>query len=778
MSIFKSYKKTLPFLLVNITGLAIGLACSIMLILFVINELSYDKHFENGERIVRLLSALEENGEIAYYPIDLRKAYTELPARIPAIEQAAQIYKGWGNEVIYEKEHFQNLELFYVDAEFLDIFQMKFIEGTPKTALKDPYTLIITKPFADIIFGSAGEAMYKKLSINEEDYTILGVVEQLPSNTHFTFDLLTNLRSAPYLENYGGLEFFTYYLIKENASLADTRTEIEKVYTEMLQPFAEYFNETVYGETELLTDIYLHSKADFGLGSTNDVKSIRILILLAIVILLLAVTNFINLFMAQGEGRMNEIGIRKSNGAEKKDIIKLFFREVTFTVMIAFVAGFLLALIITPYFSVLIGKPVDFIQLLNPAFIICITLLFIFTVIITASYPSFYLSSFNPLEILEKRIRFSKRRLTSILVIFQSVITIVLISYIFVINKQTMYLENMPKGYDTENILNFMLNKKTVSHYKTIKEELLKSPAVENVSGGHHIIGMGYSGQGIALPENRENQFSINEYRIMPGMCELMGFQLKEGEFFKEDQPEGINRIILNEAAVKMLGLEYPVAKKHVYYKGEAEIAAVVKDFIYAEPTDKIQPLVMSTNYVNAKIITIRFSENIQRANAETIALNTLRMFDPEFVVNPVWSDDIYRAKFESIKTHSQIVLAASLLSLFISMLGLIAIHLYATIRRVKEIGIRRINGASRQAVFILLSKEIIKWMIIAGIIAIPVAYYIAGNWLNNYANHTTLSWYLFFIPVILQCVIAILTTSGVSWHILSRNPVEALKKE
>ena len=776
MNILNFYKRTRFFLFVNILGLAIGLAASIMLILFVVNELSYDKHFPNSERIVRLNTVWEENGNKMHYGINLRKAYTEIPNKVPGIETTIQIYNGGTTEAITDTERFQKLGLLYTDPEFFQVFQMKFVEGTPDGVFDNPNSVVITRKYADIMFGGASNALNKNLSIKEQDYVVSAIVEELPSNTHFTFDILANMRSIAYVQEYGGLEFLTYYLINKDANLQDVSATIAKEYSAMIEGFGGNSGINVYGYVENLTDIHLKSQVGSTSSKANNMYFVVLLIVLAVFILFLAITNFINLFMAQGEVRMNEIGIRKANGGSVGDIIRQFFSEVSVIVFIAFVIGFFLAVLVTPFFSEIIQRTIELTQLWNPVFIISIIGLFLLTVLLTASYPSFYLSRFNPLDILGKRIRFSKRRLISLVVIFQSVITIILISYILVINKQTAFLQDIPLNYNPKNVVSILGNQEVLKSYDALKQELLKMPEVEVVSSSHHILGGGCSGQMIGLLESPDVAYSINEYRIMPHMCEAMQFELIEGEFFKENAPDSIRMIILNEAAVKMLNLEYPVVGKTVQYYIPSEIVGVVKDFGYGDPAERVEPLVLCR--VNSpRHVYIRFNENVDRMKAEAVVLDAFRKIDPDFIINPIWSEDIYLKKFESLKIQSKVIFLGSLLSVFIAMLGLLAIHLYSTIRRTKEIGIRRVNGAEPKSIFVMLSTNIIKWIAIASIIALPIAYYIESNWLNNYANHTSLGWAVFVIPVLIQCIIALVTTSGVSINILSKNPVEALKQ-
>ena len=778
MNIFNSYRRTRFFLWVNITGLAIGLAASIMLILFVVNELSYDKHFANHDRIIRLVNTLEINGEKNDMPITLRKAYTEIPGKVPGIEAATQIYEQGETELIYNSEHFQKLNYLSADSGFFRVFQMKFLAGTPETALADKNSMVITGKYANIVFGSAANATGKTVSVGGQEYIISAVVQEFPVNTHFTFDMMSNINSVDWISQAMGLEFLTYYLINPSASMPDVRANIEKAYTDIYTPFVAQFNGKGRGVTEKLTDIYLHSTMHSRSEKSNDMKFVWLLIIISLVILVLAVINFVNLFMAQCETRMNEIAIRKTNGASIGNIVRQFFTEVSGIVLLAFAIGFFLAVVATPYFAQLIHKGIEFRQILSPTFILCTLGLFVITVTLSAAYPSFYMSRFTPLDILGKRLRFSKRQLTTALIVLQSIITIVLVSYILVINKQTNYLKNLPSNYNPENVMMIPANQTIMKSYKALVQELSNTPGIQSASAAHHTIGGGVSGQGIALLENRDNQQFINEYRFLPGLCEMMGFQLVEGEFFKEDAPDSVLTVVLNEAAVKMLGLKAPVTGKQVDYKGTATIIGVVKDFIYEDPTAPIQPLVLTTINADPSLIYIKFADNINRQKAQDLALSIFHKFDPEFVINSMWSEDIYKSKFDRFDMQFKVVLIGSLLSVFISMIGLLAMHLYTAKRRTKEIGIRRINGATVETIFSLLSWDIVKWICVAGVIAIPIAWYVASNWLNNYGNHTSLSWLIFVIPLLLQCLIALITTSGVTLNVSLQNPVNALKTE
>lgn len=769
--IFRSFKRSRLFTVINICGLTIGLAVAIMLILFVQNELSFDKHFKDSDRIIRLNTVVVNEGVESQYPICTPKAITEVPGRVPGIEASTQLYEGRKQEVVYEKEHFQDLNSFYTKPSFFDVFDMKFEEGN-KTALTNPKTAILTSKYAKIIFGGAKQAVDKKILVNDVEYTVLAVVKELPKNTHFTFDIL--------LENdidYPSIEYCTYYKIAEGMSLDDVSRNIEKEYTKEVKGFLSSFAGDIYGVTEKLTDIHLQTKSLNRGGAGGQMSFVWLLSSIALLILTLAITNFVNLFIAQGETRSIEIGVRKANGAEKKDIIKLFFSEIAITVLLAFILAFAIILLILPSFAELIKKDIELDQLLNPTFLVSVVILYILTVVLSASYPAFYLAKFNPLDILAKRLTFSKQRLAAIIVVFQSIVSIVLLSYIFVIVQQTSHLQSLPIGYNPKGVMMVYLNRNTIDKYNTIKQELQKMPSVSAVSTSGHTFGSGGSGQGIKLL-NEDKTMPINEYRVTAGLCEIMGLQLKEGRFFTDDDPRNKEYIILNEAAIQKLGLSYPVVGTTVDYKGQVQVIGVAKDFIYGQPQDEIAPIVLSAAWGNIGTLYIKFNEDFTRNEARNIVETVFRKADSEFIVSPTWSDDIYSRKFDDLKIQAKVLYYAAILSVFISMLGLLAIHSFTVSRRAKEIAIRRVNGASVQSIFVTLSLNILKWVSIASVIAIPIVYYVSSNWLENYTNRITLGFGLFVIPILLQFIIAIVTTSGVSLKVLSKNPVESLKSE
>lgn len=772
MNIFRSYKRTRFFLWINIVGLAVGLASAITLFLFVMNELSYDKHFKDSDRIISLNSVFGNTGDVKQYPIATRRALTDIPQKVSGVESVTQIYNLQTLDFRSGNNTFVNVPSIMTEASFFDVFNCDFIEGD-KDVLDVPESVIISQKYANILFGGTTNVVGKLIEIGDLQYTIGGVIKDVPLNTHFQFDLVVAMDHDT--KQYSSLEFYTFYKIKQEAPLALTCENIEKEYGTMLTDFMVGSPERPYGVTEKLTDIYLNTKSTTTLGKRSSMSFVWLLSVIAVLILLLAITNFVNLFIAQGETRMLEIGIRKANGASIGDISRKFFAEIITIVLISFFIGYIILVICTPYFAELINRDIDLKQLYNPLFIGIIILLLIFTSLLSAIYPIAYLSKFNTIDILAKRIVYSKRRLTTITITFQAIISIIIISFILVVNNQISYLKKEPLGYNPQNVVVLGMNSNFYQNYNTIKQELEKNPIIKQVSISDHTFGAGYSGQGISLVNGEKK--SINEYRVHSGLCEIMKLDLLEGAFYKEDDPNNANTIILNESAIKMLGLSYPVVGTTVDYKGLKEIRGVVKDFHYDKVENAVEPMVL--RYIeNGNSVYIEYLSNIPRNEVEQTIRSILSNLDSAYILNPTWLEDIYTAKFDTLEIQSRVFVLASILSIFISAIGLLAMHMLNVMRRKKEIGVRRVNGASFQSIFKLLSLDILKWILIAGIIAVPIVYYFGSDWLDNYSNHASLSWGIFFIPILLQCVITLIVTSGITMKVSLENPVNSLKSE
>lgn len=780
--LFRLWKRQNRFFIVNVLGLSIGLAVSILLILYIFNEVSYDRYFEKKDRIVRLLSIWKEDNYQECMPICTRKAFTELPSQVSGIDNALQIYRGWEAEIVTGENRFPNVNMMFADTSFFSFFEFSAIYGNPAETLKKPYSVVFTQSQAVKIFGK-GNPVGKTFSIDTSLYSVGAVIQDIPENTHFRFDLLTSMASFKDLQHWGGLEFFTYYLVNPKSDKNVVTASIVKNYTTILNAtFGDEFNSTFDAETENLTDIHLFSNAGYDLTPKGSIKTVVFLVTLALLILLLAIANFVNLFLVQGESRSSEIGIRKVNGAGNKAIIFQFFGESSSLVILSFITGFLLIGLLIPLFTTLIGHSIETSLLYSPLFILSIFILIVVVVVLASFYPAIYLGRLNPVKTLGKgsNYKFRKQNVITAVVTFQSVITIFLISLLLIMTRQINHLKTLPLGYDPENVMVIFNSSDIIKNqYTALQDKLYSIPEVEKVSAGNQTIGLGYSGQGIRLAgASSDKRISINEYRILPGGCETFGLQLKEGRFFYKNNEGDRNGVVLNEAAVKKLGLTNAIGEKVVMFEDPMEIIGVVKDFYYESTAQEVQPLVITNYRTDFRSVFIKFKEGTDKKLAMAHTSKAFSSIDKYYVLNARWSSDMNNEKYYREEMLSKTITWSTVLSIIIAMLGLYTIHSYQILQRTKEIGIRKALGSRISDIVYLTTLKSLKWIAVASIIGAPVAWYAANMWLQNYANRIPLGIVLFSIPVIIQVLLAFLITSAESMRTARQNPVKSLRYE
>jgi putative ABC transport system permease protein len=769
-------------LVTNIFGLSIGLATTILLATFILHEWSYDRHFSKADNIYRLHTIWIDAGRESVEPINLRQAFTEIPQNVPGIETAVQIYRGWNTEIISDNVRYAHNNLLYVDSTFFTVFDFNVIEGFAENALQDPGSVVLTKSLAYKIFGD-NPAMGQILEIENKSYTVSAVMDDVPENTHFSYDLLLPMNSLHFMHQLGGLEFFTYYLFDSYADPITVGDAICEANAEILmERFSMFGNYDFSSEIEPLTRLHLFSNASYDLGPAGSIKTVVLVGVIAILVMFLALTNFINLFIIEGEQRAKEIGIRKVNGAGRMDMIKQFFSETTFIVTISFFIGLVLATLLLPQFGDLMRRsfPEDIFR--SPALIGALAGIFILTVLLSGSYPAFYLSRLKPAAIIKQQdVRSGRRKVVINLTGgIQLIVTLVLLTYLFGINNQIQYMKNMPPGFNPEGLVNiYNLNDDMKRQYPEIRDQLLNIPEVAGVAASTHTIGGGCSGQGIRLLENHaDNILAINEYRVQPGLCSLMELELKEGRFFDPELTTDRQSVILNEAAERMLGLTSATGKRVVMFQDPLEVIGVVKDFHYSSAANTIQPLVFTAYSGNINNIVVRLSSHADYGESMKKIGEALRSFDEGYIITTSNTGDIYRNFYAGEERLGKLIRMGATIAVIIVMMGIFMLVSQSISMRTKEIGIRKVLGGSTSEMLAILYSGTIKWIVIASVIAIPVSYYLLDSWLQDYAVKAPLSWWLFvqgvFIVILLQTVVTLWQTLRVA----RRNPVESLRYE
>ena len=766
----------------NVIGLSIGLATTILLVTFIMHEWSFDRHFSRSGDIYRLHTIWKDGDSESVQPINLRMAYTDIPQIVPGIEAAVQLYRWWNAELIHNNDRFSGNMLLYVDSTFFRIFDLDVIDGSAEHALNDPNSLVLTEDLAVRIFGNS-PAVGQILEMDNRSFTVTAVTANVPRNTHFSFDLLMPMSSLSFMHQLGGLEFFTYYLFQPGADPTVVADAICQANNEMLtERFSMFANYEFSSEVLPLTRLHLFSTASYGLGPAGSINTVIIVGAIALLVMFLALTNFVNLFVIEGEQRAKEIGIRKVNGARKSDIIRQFFAETTFIVAISFLIGLVLAALLLPQFGDLMRRsfPDDLFR--SPLLIAALAGVFVITVVLSGSYPAFYLSRLRPAAILKPHEGGVGRRrvVMNLAGGMQLIITLVLLTYLFGITNQVTYMQNLPPGLNPEGLVNiYNLNDNMRRQYPDIREQLLTIPEIEGVAASGHTIGGGTSGQGIRLLESpADNILTINEYRVQPGLCDLLELELKEGRFFNPELATDRQTVILNEAAERMLGLSSAVGRQVVMFQNPLEVIGVVRDFHYSSAANEIQPLVITAYRENINNIMVRLAATADTRTALEKIEQTLKSFDEGYIMSTSYTSSIYRNFYAAEQRLGRIIRVSAAIAVLIVMMGIFMLVSHTISRRTKEIGIRKVLGGSTSRMMAILYYGSLKWIAIASAVAIPVSYFLLDRWLRDYAVKAPLSWWLFVLGVVIVLALQTVITIWKTWSIARRNPVESLRYE
>jgi putative ABC transport system permease protein len=778
--VLRMLKRNPLFLAVNVTGLGLAFSTLLLTMVLVTYELSYDNFFPTKDRVVRLYNKATDNTSTDIYAIGLREAYTQIPANVPDIEAATQIYRGWKVMLESGQQKFDGLELLYADKEFFQVFGLNLDYGNSRDALQGEKKIVLSKSTALKLF-SRLDCIGEVVKMHDDSYTITGVINDLPKNCHFDFDVLISMPTI-HPEDFGGLEFFTYFLLTTKADKLLAATKIASMNNKVMEKWASYTNSRVESGVEPLNRIYMHSIAKDAISSRGNFSQIMLVSLIAVFVLLIAIISFINLCIIQGEKRIAEIATRKMFGARNANIANIFFLETA----IVFLLSFLLAVFITyltlPEFAVMLRSKVGLSDLLSARSISLITGVMGFLFLVSTGYPVLYLSRLD--LVLGMRGRKSHRRskfqLSAITVLVQFMITAFFISSIVIMLAQVKYLKNIPLEFETGNVRGFDgFGSGIQNKYASLKAELEKLPFIEEVGGSDHSMGGGCSGEYIKTAGSPENaNKDINEYRVLPGFCETMKLHLTGGRFFNDSEKDK-SAVILNESAVRMLGIDDPVGKVIDYNnEGKYEIIGVVKDFYYMSgPESSVSPLSLTNYRDRLRVLYIKSIRPLTQSQLTQVKV-ILRGYDPEYMLNTFELKDIYEKKFQNENRLLKMVSIGTFEVILISLIGLMALSILNVARKTREIGIRKVMGSSVQEIIWNLLIETMVIVLIAMSLAFIAGYFVMHQWLNTFVNKINLHPGYFAISALLTFSVAIMATIGQSWHAATRNPVDAVKHE
>ena len=799
---FRSLQKNKGFTTINVLGLALGLATCLLIVFYVVDELSYDKYNVNSSRIYRVNEDLKLGDNKVQYAVCMAPLAQTLKNDFPDVENAVRLKKIGDMHVTKGTESILEDNALFADNSIFDVFTLPIIYGDKKAALTEPNTVVITEDMAKKYFGRlnvVGENLIIDGNL-QKPIKVTAVIKNIPEQSHFHADFLVSMTSNPDSHSTEWLrsDYNTYVLMRKGA-------DYKKLEAQFPQFLRKYSGGQMQQELNMsydtfekngsffrlnmmpLTDIHLHSNLTGELGINGNVEYVYIFSAIAIFILLIACVNFMNLSTARSANRAREVGVRKVLGSARKHLIFQFLAESTMVTFIAVIIALAAAMLILPAFNHFAGKNIvvnsHTLIWLAPSALIAILLIGF----LAGLYPAFFLSAFNPMQVLKGKISagFKGGALRSFLVVLQFSISIFLIIGTLVIYNQLHYIQNRDLGYNRNQVLIIQHAFELGDHAKTFKQEIKQLPGVTNATLSGYLPVKSTRGTGIfykeAVADPKQSLFpqiwSIDEDYIS-----TLAMKIKSGRDFSAQMPSDSNAIVINETAAKFLGFTDPVNK--VVYRSSGgpnptykpyTIIGMVKDFNFSSLRDNISPVVMQLNTDNSSL-----SIKVNTANIPAL-LSQIEAKWKDFTpahFQYTFMDQDFDAMYRSEQRIGTIFIAFTTLAIVIACLGLFGLAAYAAEQRTKEIGIRKVLGASIANIAGMLSKDFIKLICIAIVISSPIAWYLMQKWLQDFAYRINIEWWVIAISGFAAILVAFITISFQSIKAAVANPVDSLRSE
>jgi len=781
----------------NITGLAIGITCCILILMYVLDELSYDRYHERADDIYRLslnFTTTERTFEAA---VTSHVMGPMLMQEYPEIESYVRFDTGSRRVVRYGDRSFNEDRFMWADSTLFSVFSFEMVQGDPETALKDPYTVVITEEIAEKYFGSENP-IGKNLTVHfDTEYTVTGVIKNIPDNTHFTADFFgsfstLNFRSLSNIaeELLSNIDYPTYLLLRENTDYKEFEGKLADFVEKYVGPVLDSLGAAMVVHVDPVTSIHLHSDYDGELGTNSDIMYVYLFSGIGFFILLIACLNFINLATARSANRAREVGLRKVVGAMRLQLIGQFIGESVILAVFALGIALVLVYMILPVFNTISGKELTFAYLFDPVLILYIAGVFIFVGIIGGSYPAFFLSAFRPVDVLKGTLTRGTKGsvLRVILVSLQFTVSIVLMIGTFVVYEQLNFMQNKRLGFDKEHVLVFrMRNDATQQKYEMIKDELRRHPEIINVSASSHLPTGSTSMNAHHLADRPEDDIHVLAMKIVDeDFIPTYNFEMAEGRnFSKEYATDAEDAVLINETAVREFGWQDdPLGKEIELFTGlntkvTKKVIGVVKDFHFESLHQKITPLILykatpfsSYFYISVKMQPRNVMEMVDYLKSKW------KEFDSQYPFEYFFLDENYDALYRAEELLGRLFSYFTLLAIVIGCLGLFGLASFSAQQRTKEIGIRKTLGATVSNIILLLLREFTKWVVAANVIAWPAAYFFMREWMENFAFRADVGIDIFLFSAFIALVIAALTVTYHAIKAARANPVKSLRYE
>ena len=773
------------FSTINILGLAIGMASALLIGLWISNELSVDRFYTNKDRIYHMYSREVDNGNLDAWGRTPSPLARELKTTFPDVEDAVRFRTVYFLMTEGEKQF--NLEGAFADSGLLSILDFPLLQGQARTALNSPHSIVLTEHVAKSLFG-AEDAMGKTVRIDSNDnFTVTGILKDLPSNTGFTFQYLLPWSYVDQLgwDVVGGTWQYTnsgcYVMLKPGASEAEFNKKVQHIIRRHVTA-GEGFDREIFANP--ITREHLYSRNENGRLVAGRIRVVQLFIIIAVFILLIACINFMNLSTARSERRAREVGIRKVVGALRTSLIAHFIGESIVLAGLAFVMALGIVWVSIKSFDQVIGIPLT-LDLASPGFWFFSVGFIVFTGILAGSYPAFFLSAARPVKVLKGATKAINTLITprKVLVVLQFTFAIALITSTLIVQNQLSYARSRDAGFDKDRLAYIFVQGDILPHYDAFKRDLLSSGAAVGVTKTFSPMTRVWGqATGFSWPNSTsaDKNLYFTEYEADADFVKTTGTHLVAGrDIDLNNYRTDSTALLLNETAVRMMRLQKPVGSIVTNSNGVAfHVVGVIKDFIIANPYEPINPMLIRGLATGYPVIHFRLNPARPLAADIAAAEKIFRRYNPQYPFDISFADDTYNAKFRAEQQEGTLGILFAILTIFISCLGLFGLAAYTAESRTREIGIRKVLGASVTGITILISGDFIKLVVIALIIATPIAWLCMDNWLQGFTYHIHINGGVFFLAGALAVAIALLTVSYQSIRAALANPVKSLRSE
>jgi putative ABC transport system permease protein len=791
---FRNIKRQKGYSFINISGLAIGMAACFMILLWVHDELSFDTYHENAARIYRL--TIDANlGTQVKAPVSPTPAGPAMANEYPEVLQYARLTRPNRSPVIVEDKEYFEENVAFADNSIFEIFSFPFLEGDPKTALKTAYSAVITEETAKKYFGNDDPIGRMIKFDGDKKFAVTGVVKNVPENSHFSFNILRsmetlNVENRQLMENWMAISQYTYILLDEKAEYKDLEKKLPALIDKHLGTILKSLGASITLHLQPLKQIHLHSDFAGDIGAQGDILSVYLFSGIALFVLIIACINFVNLSTARSATRAKEVGMRKTLGAVRYRLVGQFLGECIVYSLLSLFLSIVLLIVAMPWFNAVVGRSLSLDVSHMPWLIPGFLGLALIVGITAGSYPAFFLSSFHPVRVLRGRIKTGLGNILfrRILVVFQFAISIVLIIGTMMIYKQLIYMKSKDLGFDKDHIIILPgLGDVVPKSYQTMRNEFKNIQGVIDVGASSMVPGRGIT-KSLFQPEgfSRDQSQPMDYRNIDPGYLPTLGIEIVAGRNFSEDMStDKAESVLINETAAAKFGWNNPLGKQFILSSDqsgqEAEtrlnVIGVVKDYHLTSLREKIEPLILFYDTTQCTTFALRVDpSNIQKTLGHI--KDKWKGLFPQKPFDYFFLDASFDSQYRAEERMGNLTLRFSFLAILIGCLGLVGMASYTTEQRTKEIGIRKVLGASTGIIIRMLSKEYILLVAIGNLIAWPTAYLMMRRWLDNFAYRTPLTLWIFLAATVLSLIIALGTVSYQSIRAALSNPATSLRYE